>query len=93
LKDIISSAEYRRLRKELDLSLSQTNLTPLQHAQYEALRKMLDRGDVAWFMPAVVPRGGMISAPQSNTGYITIIGFQLVRIRLKLSFAAAHLNL
>lgn len=46
------------------------------------MKKVLLRDDVPCFMPAVVPHGAMASLPQPNTSYITIIGFQLVRLSL-----------
>ena len=78
LKDLILADEYKKMRSELDVTLSRSTTTPLQRAQYEALKKMADGGNVAWFMPAVIPRGGMISAPKPETGYVTVIGYQLV---------------
>ena len=89
LEDLILADEYKKMRSELDVTLSKSTTTPLQRAQYEALKKMADGGNVAWFMPAVIPRGGMISAPKPDTGYVTVIGFQLVNAAFNRHFAPA----
>lgn len=39
LKDLILADEYKKMRSELDVTLSRLTTTPLQRAQYEALKK------------------------------------------------------
>ncbi|THU84486.1 alcohol oxidase [Dendrothele bispora CBS 962.96] len=76
LQELISSETYQNMREDLEKTLDEMTLTPLQKAQYGELKKWLDEGKLGLVTPAMVPRGGMISSMEPNSAYISIIVFQ-----------------
>ncbi|KAK7449192.1 hypothetical protein VKT23_013338 [Stygiomarasmius scandens] len=76
LQELVSSETYQSMREDLNKTLKEMTLTPLQKAQYTELQTWLDEGKLGLITPAMVPRGGMISSMEPNSAYISIIVFQ-----------------
>jgi len=76
LQELVSSETYQSMREDLNKTLKEMTLTPLQKAQYTELQRWLDEGKLGLITPAMVPRGGMISSMEPNSAYISIIVFQ-----------------
>ena len=74
------------MRKELDSSLESMHLTPLQHSQYQVLKKLVDGGQAGWVELVLVPSGGVVSTPENNTGYLTAVAIQLVSGLLRVCY-------
>ena len=72
------------MRAALDAELANMTLTPLQSAQYDVLRTLVDSGEIGWVTPIALPRGGVVSTPANNTNYVTLVAYQMVSTLLRL---------
>lgn len=80
MKDLVSADEFTSMRAALDAELANMTLTPLQSAQYDVLKTLVDSGKIGWVTPIALPRGGVVSTPANDTNYVTLAAFQMVSV-------------
>jgi len=72
-------SEFKAMRASLDQDLAERTLTPLQKAQYQHLKDIVDDGEEGWVEIVVVPSGGVLSPPKPGENYLTGVVIQQVR--------------
>jgi hypothetical protein len=79
LQSMTTPSEFKAMRDSLDQDLAERILTPLQKAQYQHLKDLVDGGEEGWVEIVVVPSGGVLSPPKPGENYLTAVAIQQVR--------------
>jgi hypothetical protein len=79
LQSMTTPSEFKAMRASLDQDLAERILTPLQKAQYQHLKDLVDGGEEGWVEIVVVPSGGVLSPPKPGENYLTAVAIQQVR--------------
>lgn len=78
LQSMTTPAEFESMRASLDIDLARMPLTPLQKAQYQHLKDLVDSGEEGWVEMVVVPSGGVLSPPRLGENFMTGVAIQQV---------------
>ncbi|KAN0125467.1 hypothetical protein V8E53_015437 [Lactarius tabidus] len=76
LQSMTTPSEFKAMRDSLDQDLAERILTPLQKAQYQHLKDLVDGGEEGWVEIVVVPSGGVLSPPKPGENYLTAVAIQ-----------------
>ena len=79
LQSMTTHSEFKAMRASLDQDLAERTLTPLQKAQYQHLKDLVDNREEGWVEIVVVPSGGVLSPPKRGENYLTAVAIQQVR--------------
>ncbi|KAJ3514447.1 hypothetical protein NLJ89_g2375 [Agrocybe chaxingu] len=77
LQTFIGPEEYAQMRAQLDQTIANMTVTPLQKAQYDVLRTLADGGKTGFVSTIVLPRGGAASTPADGESYVSLGAFHL----------------